>query len=163
MRIHRLLALSAVLSSACGGKSDVVQTSGDAAVPDLPSGWSAATRVESLTQAACSGSPYVGSNERAAFLPGRGRFEVDYRDAHFRCNQKVEGFFKTTGGAIDVLVQPVDMSPDSVTRCDCLYDITVIVGPIPAGGHDVTLSRRWDDLNDPNDPVQIGSGFVTVQ
>lgn len=130
---------------------------------DLPSGWEEAERVTNLIQLECEGSPLEGSNERATFLPGDGSLGVQYDEAHFRCEQDVEGFFKDEGETLDVLVQPIDMHPISVAACDCLYDITIAIEPLGAGSRQITLFRRWDDINEPNDPVQIGSEFVTVE
>jgi hypothetical protein len=62
-----------------------------------------------------------------------------------------------------VLVQPVEMHPSSVTRCDCLYDISVAIEDIRAGSRTVTLFRRWDDHNEPNDPVTIDSKSIVVE
>jgi hypothetical protein len=59
-----------------------------------------------------------------------------------------------------VLVQPIDMNPSAVAACDCLYEIRMTVPvEVPAT---VTLYRRWDALNEPNDPVEIGSVDVRL-
>jgi hypothetical protein len=86
-----------------------------------------------------------------------------YLDAHFRCEQSVEGFLRESGSAVDLLVQPIDMNPTSVAMCDCLYEIVMIVKPLAAGQHDVTLYRRWDAINEPNDPVLIGTAQAQVE
>jgi hypothetical protein len=130
---------------------------------DLPAGWENAARVKSLAQEVCPNTGMELSNEHASFTAGAGSIGVEYQDAHFRCEQDVEGFFKGTGDTVDILVQPKDMSPTSVVKCSCGYNITFIVEPVSAGTMQTTLYRRWDGLNNPNDPVQISTELVTVR
>jgi hypothetical protein len=135
---------------------------------DLPTGWESAERISGLTQAECDGDPYgdTGSgdfDEHATFEGGVGAVQVVYNDAHFRCAQDVEAFARRSEGTLDVLVQPIDMDPDAVAGCDCLYDITMEITDLPAGDLAVSLSRRWDNINDPNDPVEITTATVTVE
>ena len=130
---------------------------------NLPSGWENATRAMNFVQEACPNSGMEFSNERASFSGRTGGIDVDYQHAHFRCEQDVEGFFKTAGDTVDILVQPIDMHPGSVAGCDCGYDITFIVEPVSAGTMQTTLYRRWDGQNNSNDPVQIATALVSVQ
>jgi hypothetical protein len=97
--------------------------------------------VAALTQSSRGESSLAEHDERADFAPGPKRLNLDYTDAHFRCQQSVEGFYKDKDGKLDVLVQPVDMHPSSVTRCDCLYDINVVVEGLGSGTRTVTLFR----------------------
>jgi len=129
----------------------------------LPEGWDNAARVKNFVQEACASSGVDFSNERASFAGGTGNIGVDYQDAHFRCEQDVEGLFKAAGGTVDILVQPTDMNPRSVAACDCGYRITFLVEPVSAGAMQTTLYRRWDGQNSPNDPVQISTALVPVQ
>lgn len=129
---------------------------------DLPDGWDGASSIADFSQSACSDAdPYGETNERVEAEAASGAIAVDYLGAPFRCSQDVEGFFRTNGDAVDVLVQPVHMNPSSVAKCDCLYEIhmTVPVAPLAA----LTLYRRWDNINDPNDPVEIGSVQVAAE
>lgn len=152
-----IFALCGALALGCGGRSGPSLAS-----VDLPAGWEDAKRVTQLTQDDCSGSPYEGADERISVTPGTGKLAIDYQEAHFRCEQDVEGFYRSTGSALDVLVQPIDMDPDSVAACDCLYDVTIGIDPVAPGSRQVTVYRRWDNINDPNDPVRIGSEDVEV-
>ncbi|HCF61207.1 MAG TPA: hypothetical protein DFS52_24820 [Myxococcales bacterium] len=127
---------------------------------DLPKGWEDAERV-SLNQGECEGNPYEGeqsSVQVSAFSKG---IDVACRKAHFRCEQEVEAFVRESDGRIDLLFQPVDMDPGTVAKCDCLYDLTVALEKDP-GSYEVRVFRRWDNLNEPNEPVKIGSGSVAV-
>ncbi|MBN1337304.1 MAG: hypothetical protein JXB39_15200 [Deltaproteobacteria bacterium] len=127
-----------------------------ACAPDLPAGWEDAEGIEDFTQDECGGSPYdtgwESTVEANADNPG---LRVVGDDLHFRCEQDVEGFYRVDGTAVDVLVQPVDMNPGLVAGCDCLYRVEASIPEEPPAT--VTLYRRWDNLNDENDPVLVGS------
>lgn len=123
------------------------------ACADLPEGWAGASPLP-LTQSACDGDPYAGDpNERVE--AGEDGASVRYLEAHFRCEQDVEAFGLEQDGVLGVLVQPVDMNPRVVARCDCLYNLDIGLQGSTAG--EVELWRRWDNLNDPNEPVYVGS------
>lgn len=142
-RMFRRLVPVALALAACG--------------PDLPAGWEGAERVDALTQAECSGSPYEGYDERLE-VSSPTRFR--YRQAPFRCEQEVEAYYQTDGNAVEVLVQPVDMHPGVVAACDCLYDIDFGLVP-PVGDDTLTLYRRWDGLNESNALVKVGEVSFT--
>jgi hypothetical protein len=130
---------------------------------DLPDGWGGAARVKSFVQEKCPGSEMGLSDESAAFAGGAGNIGVVYHRAHFRCEQKVEAFFKVAGDAVDILVQPLDMDPVSVAMCDCADKITFLLDPVSSGAHMTILYRRWDNWTQPNDPVPISAASVIVQ
>ncbi|MEQ1570071.1 MAG: hypothetical protein ABMA64_30840 [Myxococcota bacterium] len=124
---------------------------------DLPPGWEDAVPVESLAQQPCGGSPYdTGISSIVTAELAADPLTVDATAVPFRCAQDVEGFWKESGDQVDVLVQPIDMDPRQVAGCDCLYDLAIVVGSPDAAPSAVTLWRRWDSLNDPNDPVKVG-------
>lgn len=125
--------------------------------PDLPAGWENAERVDELVQAECSDSPYQGYTVTiAAEKVGADALRVLYSNAHFRCAQDVEAFWKTDAAGVSILVQPKDMHPDMVAGCDCLYDVTMSL-PREQESGSVSVFRRWDALNEPNDPIAVGS------
>ncbi|RLB48535.1 MAG: hypothetical protein DRJ42_23000 [Deltaproteobacteria bacterium] len=130
--------------------------------PDLPWGWEDAQPVES-TQTECVGNPYEAHDEHIEVAGGASWIDVDYLEAHFRCDQEVEAFRRGNGASIEFLVQPVDMNPSVVTACDCLYNVTITVPGLATGDYAVSLFRRWDNLNDPNDPLLIGSASGVVE
>jgi hypothetical protein len=115
-----------------------------------------------MVQEVCPGSENF-ANDHATLVGGVSSVAVDYEEAHFRCEQDVEGYFRATGNKLDILVQPIDMHPAAVAGCDCGYNITFTVRPLSAGTLQTTLYRRWDAINTPNDPVQIASEAVTVE
>jgi len=132
--------------------------------PDLPQDWIGAELVETLDQSACeTEDPYEGHMEDITAEGREGAVDVTYLGAHFRCSQEVEAYWMHDAHEIQVLVQPVEMDPDTVAGCDCLYEIWLRVEPIEADTWQISLWRRWDNQNDPNDPVAIGTESVVVQ
>lgn len=129
---------------------------------DLPAEWQDAERIHDLLQRGCGDSALDGVRETLDADGEDGRIAIEYRHAHFRCEQDVEGFLRRAGGRADVLVQPVDMHPQSVAGCDCLYDISMTI-PVEPGSYELTLYRRWDNLNEPNDPIEVDSTTVDAQ
>jgi hypothetical protein len=148
--------LGAVSLAACSGKT--------APAPDLPAGWGDARSVAQFSQAACGGSaddPAAPAESVEITAQTRG-VSVAYHDAHFRCEQDVEAFVRSSSGTLDFLVQPVDMNPSTVVRCDCLYEIA-FAEPAETGSVIVTVYRRWDHYGgNPVDPTEVGSATVTV-
>jgi hypothetical protein len=129
---------------------------------DLPDGWRGAISA-GLSQSDCTGG-VIGRallTESVTFTARAGAIEVHYADAHFRCEQPVEAFVTSDGADFNVLVQPVDMDPIATAMCDCTYDLDVTFAAA-SGAHIVSVYRRWDNINSPNDPVLIGSGEVVV-
>lgn len=132
----------------------------------LPVDWRDAARTEAFEQSACTGDVAELSQRSGPRMTARaekGRLLVDYLDAQFRCDQALAGYVKVRGEKVDVLVQPADMHPFTVAKCDCLYNVHLEVPGLAAGTYEVTLYRRWDDRHSPNDPVRVGSGRVTVR
>ncbi|MGK3987829.1 hypothetical protein WME99_32610 [Sorangium sp. So ce136] len=130
---------------------------------DLPEGWEDAEAIEGLTQSECMASAYDETvKETLAATTESGAVRLDYRAAHFRCDQEVEGFVRTAGGKVEVLVQPTEMDPGAVAGCDCRYDIGMTLEGLGKGAVAVELYRRWDNLNEPNDPVKVGSAEVQI-
>ena len=123
-----------------------------ACAPDLPAGWEDAEPIADFHQAACEGDPYGKFEPTVSAAESDGGLAITYDKAVFRCEQDVEGFYKLDGDTVSVLVQPIDMNPSIVAGCDCLY--TLDMG-VEATGATVEMWRRWDNLNDPNDPVLI--------
>jgi len=125
--------------------------------PDLPAGWEDAEPIADLMQNPCADSALASELKDTLRANVEGNTIVlAYDHAHFRCVQDVEAFAKRSEHALEVLVQPVEMHPHVVAGCDCLYDINMRLESAP-GALDITLYRRWDALNEPNDPVSIGS------
>lgn len=136
-------------------------------VPDLPDGWTDAKHIERFQQAQCSGASPGGPPETIEAAANDGSIDITYAHAEFRCQQDVEGFLRQTGEAIDILVQPINLNPPFVARCDCQYDIAITIPAAkrdryPAGTYRLAVYRRWDYINKPNDPVEVGSASVEV-
>ncbi|HVU02233.1 MAG TPA: hypothetical protein VHE30_10795 [Polyangiaceae bacterium] len=141
-------------TAACGS-----ETAGPA--PDLPRGWETASAIQDLHQTACNGLPYDGTPEAMTASTSERSIHVLYEPAHFRCAQALQGFVKSGKGSVDVLVQPIDMNPASVAKCDCLYGVDMKI-PADSGEYAVSVYRRWDHKSGADGPLQIGSESVTV-
>jgi hypothetical protein len=142
-------------SSACSDETTTRPT-------DLPAEWEAAQRVKMFSQGACTGSAYDPNvHETLDVTAESGSVNIAYHNAHFRCSQTVEGFVRADPGTLDVLVQPVDMNPATIAKCDCLYEITIALDA-GAGTYTVQLSRRWDHKSGSDGVTLVGSASVSV-
>lgn len=155
-----ILPVCTVFLAVCVGCADV-----DTAEYDLPLGWEDSRLVSSFI-VELSADSCVESEECARVEPsfggGRSSLLVDVFGLRFRCEQDTHAFFKIADTVADFLVQPVDMDPESVAKCDCDYDVAMVVDGISVGVVDVNVYRRWDNWSGPNDPVPIGSTVTTV-
>lgn len=118
----------------------------------LPEGWAGAVALP-LIQSACAGDPYTTPPRPRLELAASGAGLVGvYREAQFRCgNQQLCGFLAESAAVSRVLVQPCDLHPDNVTRCDCLYDVMFTLAPRPERTSVELHSRR--DLYGATGPV----------
>ena len=102
-------------------------------------------------------------SEEINIRPGEQFVRIDYLFAHFRCSQPVEAFVRRGKSSVDVLVQPVDMNPDSIAECDCQYNIVMGIDDIPYGDNiRIRVYRRWDNINSDNDPEFVDERTVKV-
>lgn len=128
-----------------------------ACAPDLPAGWEDATLIKDFSQNECVGDPYGEyTSTVTASLVGQGT-EVTADQVPFRCAQDVEGYLRWEGPLAQILIQPVDMNPTAVAGCDCLYRLDM---GLEEPADEVAVWRRWDNINDPNDPVEVGTAVV---
>ena len=120
--------------------------------PDLPDGWEEAIAVDDFSQDECDDTGGTPPDVEATVTASEDEpgIRLVGEDVRFHCSQEVEGFYRTTSEAIEVLVQPVNMNPSSVVKCDCYYRIEAgIPEDAPAT---VSLYRRSDHYG--NDPVE---------
>jgi hypothetical protein len=134
-------------------------SSGDQA--DLPPGWDGAQQMVTFSQSACTAAMPGTATESIRVTTGKGSVAVAYHNAPFRCDQAVQGFVTVGGGHLNYLVQPTDMNPSSVARCDCLYEIAMN-SFVAAGPETVTVYRRADHASGNASAVQVGTASVTV-
>ena len=85
--------------------------------------------------------------------PKNETIKIDLYGVHFRCSQKVQGFIKTTGKSIDILIQPIDMNPESVAKCDCNYEINIeIDNAYESHEFNLNVYIRGDNFSGNNNP-----------
>jgi len=118
--------------------------------------------VQNFKQSECTGDA-VNPDERMTVEAGAHGLHIEYHDAHFRCDQAVTAHVRVDGAGVSVLVQPVNLHPLTVSKCDCLYEIEFDIARLAAGSWDVTLDRRWDARHSPNEPVRVGSARVSTR
>ncbi len=130
--------------------------------PDLPAEFKGAVGVNSFVQSECGGTPEEGDQARVTFTRRDSAIQANLSEARFRCEQEVEGFVKVEEGTIQFLVQPVDMNPDAVAGCDCLYNVTMDVQELEPDAYDVSLSVRGDKQSGQEEPVELGSEKILI-
>jgi hypothetical protein len=118
---------------------------------DLPPGWEEARRVM-VDQSACEGDGIAANGGSLVLMRDMARLRASYEKAPFRCQQRVCAHRRDEGGVTQVLVQPCDMDPDMVVRCDCLYRVSFELPDVAAGGM-VELYRRWDRYGATEEPL----------
>ena len=109
-----------------------------------PEAWDGAELVQNLQQKNCNEDMFEVRKNRpnAIAKVSNGNLIISYPLAHFRCDQPVQAFKKETDNEIAILIQPVEMNPLFVAKCDCGYDL---VAKIPSTNvHNVVLFHRSD-------------------
>lgn len=129
--------------------------------PELPEGWEEAEPVVEFSQSPCGGDPVAEPQDQSINVTtGGGTADVVWENARFRCDQAVEGFLRRTAGALDLLVQPTDLNPDEVARCDCYYTLNAGFNTADSD-RTFTFYTRADEVGGPSSPSRVGS--VTVE
>jgi hypothetical protein len=136
-----LLVLLALGAGTCGEDAD------------LPAAWAGARDVV-VDQSACGGDGAVSNQGKLVLTRDMAQLRGAYEGAPFRCNQRVCAYRVDQGGTTRVLVQPCEMNPAMVTKCDCLYSVTFTLEEVPAG-HMVELHRRWDRYGATEEPAVV--------
>lgn len=123
--------------------------------PDLPSGWEAAEPLDDFSQGPCGDT---GAVVLAASVEGEG-VRLDAAPVWGRCEQELSGWWQEGGSGAEVLVQPVDMEPDTVAKCSCAYDLSMAV---PTGATSLDVYQRGDRYGG-DEPTVQGLGTVAVE
>ena len=131
---------AAWLATGCGGQS---AGSGSAAVcaHDLPAGFSCESAL-SVEQSECLGNATGVSLTPNVHWSTDGQ-ALHIADARFRCNQSVCAYLDTSSAEAKVLLQPCEMKPSTVARCECGYSFDVPV-TLPAAIGSVSVELRSD-------------------
>src|SRR6478752_1789867 len=130
-----------LLSIGCGGQSADGSGSPAACANDLPQGFSC-ERALSIEQSECAG------NATGVSLTPNVHWTTDGKALHvegtrFRCNQSVCAYLDPSSAEAKVLLQPCEMKPSTVARCDCEYSFDVPVA-LPATTSSVSVELRTD-------------------
>ena len=129
------------VSFACSGQPEPVENP-----YDLPGIWSKATLIESFTQAECNENMFelTATAPRALVNTSEDSLVITYPNAHFRCDQTVQGFVKQSDDGYAILIQPVDMDPIMAAKCDCGYTLEVTLPKLKS--NTIRVFHRGDNF-----------------
>lgn len=122
----------------------------------------------SLQQSACLPSsetqePAQTDGKEAYTLTANGdQLEITYKNAPFRCEQKVAWEASLDGQVLTAIVRPQDMNPTTVARCNCRYDLGVKIGPLNKGKYTVKIQQKSDNYGSPSTTKDVHTGEVTL-
>jgi len=129
------LAPSAFLGAACSSNGSVGSSD------TLPVGWTGAKNLP-IQQSACNNDDLTAM-AAIDITDAGGSLAVAIKDVEFRCNQQICGYSLDVAATTRVLLQPCDLHPTTVTRCDCMYDMTLTLPP-RSDRVEVSVYRRTD-------------------
>ncbi len=112
---------------------------------NLPGIWAEATLIEHFTQAICNEDmeEVMENAPKASTKVVNDTILLTYPNAHFRCDQAVQGYVKRTDNGYSVLIQPTEMNPFMVAKCDCGYTLEAKLPNIKP--NDVRVFHRGDN------------------
>ena len=147
--IAALVVASTGLAAACDGGT------GDA----LPTGWTGAQQL-TVQQSMCD-STALSTNPTFELANSGGTITGTLRDANFRCQQQVCAYLLDSGATTRALVQPCELHPSSVPKCDCHYDVTFTL-LARADRTTVEIYRRDDfyGATTPPEPILVATNPV---
>ena len=146
---------AALLATGCGGQSAGSAQSGCAS--DLPAGFDC-ERSLSVEQSQCLGDA-TGVNSTPNVHWSTDGKALHVEDARFRCNQSVCAYLDASSAEAKVLLQPCEMKPSTVARCDCSYGFDVSVA-LPNTTSSVSIDLRSDAYG--SDPTSQALGTLNV-
>ena len=154
-RLQLGLLGAALLATGCGGQN--VGGSESRCASDLPAGFSC-ERSLPVEQSQCSGNA-TGSTLTPNVHWSTDGNALHVEDARFRCNQSVCAYLDASSKEAQVLLQPCEMSPSTVARCDCGYSFDVPV-TLPQASRSVTVELRSDAYG--GEPTSQALGTLNV-
>ena len=112
---------------------------------DLPGFWTGARLIQDFNQETCNEDmdEVTANAPKASTKIVEGNLILTYPNAHFRCDQSVQGFIKQRDDRYAVLVQPIEMNPVMVAKCDCGYTLTATLPNVTA--NEIRLFHRGDN------------------
>jgi len=139
IRLQIATLAAALLAAGCGGQSG--NGSEAECGNDLPADF-ACERALRVEQSQCSGNATGATSTAHVHWSTDGK-ALRITDARFRCSQSVCAYLDASSEEAKVLLQPCEMSPSTVTRCDCGYSFDVPV-TLPPNASRVLVELRSD-------------------
>ncbi len=144
--------LAAVGLGGCGGSSASAPSSAE-----LPVGFDSQRQL-SVEQGECSDNT-VGTPLTASVRWSTDGKALQVDSATFRCEQAVCAYLDASDADAELLLQPCDMHPATVTKCVCGYSFRVPIA-LPSDATRVAVQVRGDSFGGTHEPETIGSVFV---
>ena len=112
----------------------------------LPITWEDALLIENMKQTSCNEdmTQVLESVPKASTTFQNNNLVITYPNAHFRCDQNVQAFVKQTKHEYAVLIQPTEMNPMFVAKCDCGYNLETTI--LNAKSKELRLFHRRDNV-----------------
>jgi hypothetical protein len=136
------LLVATMVATSCSGSSS-----------DLPPGWEGS---EELSLAGWDCTTPVGSPPAIEIASRAEGLQVVLHRLAKRCNQDLCAFAREDDAATMVLIQPREMHPEAVTRCDCPAEVAFVLPSRESRGT-LAIWYRNDSygLAGPNEPRLI--------
>ena len=112
----------------------------------VPGTWVDTTRIGEVTQTSCNEdmTQIIETVPKASTKVLNDSLIITYPNAHFRCDQSVQAFVKHTKNGYAVMIQPTEMNPVFVAKCDCGYNIEATIPN--AKSKELRLFHRGDNF-----------------
>ncbi len=129
---------------------------------DLPVAFEGATPVPGFEQSGCLGEPSPAIAAHGTITSITGGVDVWLADLPFRCEQRLEAFMLVEERTeVSLLVQPIDMDPEEVAKCDCLYEVTAHI-VLTTGHYNMDVYIRGDHSSGHDSPKLVAWGPFEV-
>ena len=123
--------------------------------------WSCDDEVNMFSQAQCDGDVAQSLPVELDAEVQDSTVDITVRHYPARCAQELCAYAHEKGRVIEVLIQPCDLHPSSVTKCSCLYDLSISLAVTP-GEHEVAVYRRQDEYTGSTKPERIGTVPISL-
>jgi hypothetical protein len=159
VRLRACFLTAALLLAGCGAQSagGADQQARLECASDLPAGFSC-ERSLTVEQSEC-----LGNATGVSLMPhvhwSTDGHALHVSDARYRCNQSVCAYLDASSVEPKVLLQPCEMSPNTVARCECSYSFDVPV-ELPPTTSQVSVELRSDAYG--GEPTSQALGSLRV-
>ncbi|MCB9638102.1 MAG: hypothetical protein H6728_00105 [Myxococcales bacterium] len=125
-------------------------------------------QASSIQQSTCNASDINQTpgdpegKESYTLTPKGNQIEISYKNAPFRCDQKVTWEAALSGQVVTATVRPEDMDPTTVARCGCRYDVSAMIGTLSQGKYTIKIVHKTDNYGSPSTSQEVHSEDVQI-